>query len=519
MSRISTLRARAHSLYIVSLKRSRLLWRRYRALRLWQQVAIAAALLILLIGGIAFARSGGTNEQANKGRTVTLASVGELSGTASTVDLVGTVRSMTEANILAQAGGTVRAVHTTVGGNVPAGFVIAELENAAERAAVLQAEGSYEAALAARSAQSLPDTETTARNVYRSVFTSIDTTIENDIDTFFGVSTQYGPDLLIHPRPDDAHALSRERARITTIMKQWEEAFATADSRSPQALLSEAETNTRVIETFLVALADATNQRDSRATADQIAALATSRAAVASALSSITSARGSFLTNSTSATASSDASIKQALGSLRGAQAVLERTVVRAPIAGQVNFLPIRVGDYVTAFTHVATVAQNGALEIVVYVSEDDRNLLAAGSSVTVAEKYDGIITLVSPALDPTTKQIEVHVAVRGASDLVNGQSVHIAFPDLARNAAPEESITGPLLLPLSAVKLRAEDRIVFTLSEDNRLIAYPVEVGDVRGDRIEIRTPLSPELRIVRDARGLSEGEKVEVAHTVSVR
>lgn len=519
MSRISTLRARAHALYIACLKRSRLLWHKYRALRLWQQVVIAALVLALLIGGIAFARSGGAHEQVNKGRTVTLASVGELSGTSSSVDLVGTVRSMTEANILAQTGGTVRAVHTAVGRSVPAGAVIAELENAAERAAVLQAEGSYEAALAARSGQSLSDTETTARNVYRSVFTTIDTTIENDIDTFFGASTQYGPDLLIHPRQDQAHALSQERARITTVMKKWEESFATADSRSPQALLTEAEANTRIIETFLVALADATNQRDSRATADQIAALATSRAAVASALSSITSARGSFLTNSTSATASSDAAIKQALGSLRGAQATLERTVVRAPIAGQVNFLPIRVGDYVTAFTHVATVAQNGALEIVVYVSEDDRDLLAAGGSVTVAQKYDGIITLVSPALDPTTKQIEVHVAVKGASDLVNGQSVHIAFPDLARDAAPEESIAGPLLLPLSAVKLRAGDRIVFTVSEDNRLVAYPVEVGEVRGDRIEILTPLPPELRIVRDARGLSDGEKVEVATTASVR
>lgn len=519
MFSFSTLLARARSVYTVSLKRFRLLWHKYRSLRSWQQMALAAALLALLIGGIAFARSGNADEQTSKGRTVTLASISELSGTASTVDLVGTVRSMTEANILAQTGGTVRAVHVAVGRSVPAGTVIAELENAAERAAVLQAEGSYEAALAARSGQSLPDTETTARNVYRSVFTTIDTTIENDIDTFFGVSTQYGPDLLIHPRQDQAHALSRERAHITTIMKKWEESFATADSRSPQVLLAEAEANMRIIETFLVALADATNQRDSRATAAQITALATSRAAVASALSSVASARASFLTNSTSATASSDASIKQALGSLRGAQAILERTVVRSPIAGQVNFLPIQVGDYVTAFTHVATIAQNGALEIVVYVSENDRDLLAAGSSVTVAEMYDGIITLVSPALDPTTKQIEVHVAVNGASELVNGQSVHVAFPDLARDAAPKESVAGPILLPLGSVKLRAGDRIVFTVDEDNRLVAHPVEVGEVRGDRIEIRTPLSPELRIVRDARGLSEGEHVEVASTASVR
>lgn len=496
--------------------RSRILWLRYRGLRRWQQVAVALVVAALLVAGIALARSGGNDEAAQKGRMVTLASVGELSGNGSNVDLIGTVRSVTEANILAQNGSTVRAVHTTIGRNVAAGSVLAELENAAERAVVLQAEGAYEAALAARSAQSLPDSENAARNAYRSAFTTIDTTLENDIDTFFGISTQYGPDLLIHPRQDDAHALSGERARITRIMKTWEESLASTDTRAPQILLTEAETNTRIIETFLVALADATNQRDSRATAAQISALATTRASVASVLASINTARSSFRSGSTGATASADASIKQALGNLRGAQASLERTVVRAPIGGQVNFLPIRVGDYVTAFTHVATVAQNGALEIVAYVSEDNRDLLAAGGRVTVDSEYAGIITSVAPALDPVTKQIEVHIAVTGANELVNGQSVHIALPDLApREEAPVTS-GGPILLPLSSVKLRAGDRIVFSVGEDSRLVAHPVEVGEVRGDRIEIRSELPTDLRIVADARGLAEGEQVQVASSV---
>ncbi len=509
--KLPTLPARIQTVLDAVSARSKAAWRWYRARRRWQQVAIAIALLALIVALMVLLRGGNAPESTSQGRTVELATVGELSGTGGSVDLIGTVRSVTEANILAQNGGTVRSVRTALGRNVPAGFVIAELENAAERASVLQAEGAYDAAVAARSGQSLGDTQETARDAYRSAFTALDTTLETEVDAFFGAQTAVGPDLLIYPSANTATRLSRERAAIDDAMTVYEANLATAGNRSPQQLLDEAETIARRIQTFLNSLADAANERDARTTQTQVAALASARASVNGVLSSITSARSGLRSGTVSATASADASVKQALGALRAAQANLERTVVRAPIGGQVNFLPIRVGDYVTPMQHVATVAQNGALEIVAYVSEENRDLLVAGSRVMVDGAHEGVITSVAPALDPTTKQIEVHVAVTGASDLVNGQSVHIALPDIAPR---EETLApaGPILLPLSSVKLRAGDRIVFSVGEDNRLVAHPVEVGDVRGDRIEILSDIPADLRIVADARGLAEGEQVEV-------
>lgn len=491
--------------------RSKALWRRYRGLKRWQQIVIAVALAALLIAGISLARSSAKPETLPDGRVVSLATVGELSGTGGSVDLIGSVRSVTEANILAKNDGTVTNVRTRIGASVPAGFVIAELENAAERAAVLQAEGAYDAAVAARSAQSLPDTQESARDEYRDAYTTLDTIVENDIDAFFGGPTAVGPDLLIYPNANTATRLSRERARIDSLMRSFEANLATANSRSPQALLDEAESIARQVQAFTNELAAAANERDSRATAAQLSALASARTGVNSVLSSIASARAGLRSGTVSATASADASVKQALGSLRAAQAALERTVVRAPIGGTVNFLPIRVGDYVTPMQHVATVAQNGALEIVAYVSEDNRDLLVAGGEVMIDGAYEGIVTSVAPALDPTTKQIEVRIAVTGETELVSGQSVHIALPDLAPTETAAEP-EGPVLLPLAAVKLRAGDRIVFSVGEDSRLVAHQVEVGEVRGDRIEIRTDLPKDLRIVEDARGLSEGEAVRV-------
>ncbi|MES2668256.1 MAG: HlyD family efflux transporter periplasmic adaptor subunit [Patescibacteria group bacterium] len=512
-------------------------WKRFRALPTWQQ-ALAALILAALIFGAIMLLSGGKEEESlASGRYVSLASVGELSGAGGNVDLIGTVRSVSEANILAKTGGTVTSVRTRIGANVPAGFVIAELENAAERASVLQAEGSYDAAVAGRNIAGLQsgsaetsydEAETEARDAYRSIYTTLDTTIENDIDAFFGGPTPIGPDLLINPGPYDRYDLSRERDSLDTVIRAYEDNLSRADSRSPETLLSEAESITRRVQSFATKLATAANERDSRATPEQIAALARSRASVDGILTMISASRNALNARETAAQvasrdsvtggtalASANASVKQALGSLRAAQANLERTVVRAPIGGQVNFLPIRVGDYVTPLQPVALVAQNGALEIIAYVSEDNRDLLVAGGRALVEEEYEGVITSIAPALDPTTKQIEVRVAVEGASELVNGQSVRISLPDLleAEETVEGPAPVGPVLLPLASVKLRAGDRIVFSLDEESRLVAHPVTVGDVRGDRIEILSPIPTDLRIVADARGLAEGEKVRIA------
>jgi hypothetical protein len=52
----------------------------------------------------------------------------------------------------------------------------------------------------------------------------------------------------------------------------------------------------------------------------------------------------------------------------------------------------------------------------------------------------------------------------------------------------------------------------------DGRLVAHIVTIGEVRGDRIQITSPLDSDLRIVIDARGLSEGQKVQVATTAGI-
>ncbi len=508
---------RLESAFLFVRTRSLSTWTWYRAQKTWKQVAIAVvaiALLVAIIVGLG--GLGKKDAAADQLRTVTLATAGSLGGVASGSDVLGTVRSITEANLLAESGGTVRSVRTTLGASVPAGYVIAELENASQRAAVLQAEGAYDAAVAARSGVSSVDAAAAARNAYRAAFAALDYALESEVDSVYGAPGAFGPRLLIGTGDQSETYYSQKRTLIDQKMSEWRAHLATADSANPETLLAEASSVITTTSELLSNLNTAANQVNGSATATQLSNLATARASVNAQASAVASARETYRGKSVSSTASVDASVKQALGSLRGAQAQLEKTLVRAPISGTVNFLPIRVGDYVTAYTHVATVAQNGSLEIVTSISEEERTQLSAGEKVQIDSKFAGVITSISPALNPVTRQIEVHIAVLDKNTtLVNGQAVHITLPG---RVATITDTTGPLLLPLTAVKLRTGDRVVFTVNEEGRLTGHTVTTGEVRGNRIEVLSGISPETRIVTDARGLSEGQKVSVSDLAAI-
>jgi RND family efflux transporter MFP subunit len=488
------------------------IWKRFRSFALWLQGLIGVVIIALVIATVSFLSGlGGSADLTASLPSVTLAPVSELAGNGSSVGVIGSVRSITEADILAQSGGTVTAVHTRVGADVAAGAILAELDNASQRAAVLQAEGSYDAAVAARSGLSPTDIGTSALNTYTSSYNSLDSLLKTYVDTFYGDQGATGPAFLIGSNPFDIDYFPRKRAALTDAMNTWRSHLASASSASAPQLLTEADAVTRQAAALVTDIATTATRHGTDASAAQLAALATARSGIATLQASITAAKQANQSQSTQASAGADAQVKIALGSLRAAQANLEKTLVRAPISGQVNFLPLHVGDYVTAFMHVATVAQNGALEIVTYVSEENRTHMTVGMKVTVEDTYSGVITSIAPALDPVTKQIEVHVAVNGQAPLVNGQSVRIGIPGEA--VATSTASAGPLLLPLTSLKLTPAARVVFSVDGDGKLLAHPVEIGEVRGDRIEVLTPLSPDLRIVTDARGLSEGQKVTVA------
>jgi multidrug efflux pump subunit AcrA (membrane-fusion protein) len=249
------------------------------------------------------------------------------------------------------------------------------------------------------------------------------------------------------------------------------------------------------------------------------------RLSIASTLSSVVSARatlsasltanqvaGSGGTASSGSLLSADAQVKQALGAYNAAQSRLEKTIIRSPISGTLNSLSINTGDYISAFTQVAVVSNNGALEIISFVTEDDAKRITVGSPVTINGSISGVVTRIASAIDSTTKKIELRVGIKDMkSELINGQSVTLTIERNKNNIVHNPNT--PIVVPLSALKLTPRGTYIFTVSASNTLISIPVKEGAILGEQIQILQGLTGSESIVTDARGLKEGMAVTVA------
>ena len=200
------------------------------------------------------------------------------------------------------------------------------------------------------------------------------------------------------------------------------------------------------------------------------------------------------------------AAVKQAQGGLAAARANLEKSIIRAPISGTVNSFSLKRGDYVQMTSPVLTVANNSSLEVVTYISENDAREVSVAQPVTI-EQASGVVTRIAPALDPVTKKIEVRIGVNNPKGLINGQSVLVSIVRTRAVSGGTDRIT----IPIAAVKVEAERTTVFTMNVDV-LVAHEVTLGALLGERVVISGGLTPDMRIVVDARGLREGEKVQV-------
>ena len=199
-----------------------------------------------------------------------------------------------------------------------------------------------------------------------------------------------------------------------------------------------------------------------------------------------------------------NAQVKQALGSLRAAQANYAKTILRTPVSGVVNTLNAAAGDYVSSNVTIATVANNNALEVTTYVGESDSEGLSVGQAVIIEDGIDGQITEIAPAVDSVTKKIQVKIAFE-SDEITNGDSVRVTI--IGSQPSNGEN---KLLIPITAVKFTDVEGSIFTVS-NGTLVSTPVELGQIRGEFIEITSGINDNAEIVIDARGLTNGQEVE--------
>lgn len=444
---------------------------------------------------------------------------------------IGTVRAVSEAQIQSEVGGRVTSVAVRAGDQVGAGAVIATLENASQRAAVLQAEGSYESALAAAAQSdvsvedaqnSLLSAQNAAVSAYRSAYTTVNGVVFNTLDQFFADPT--GVIVGVRINTGNTQSLASARKALQTTLPAWSNAsVALTQDGDVEGVLTNgiADTNEVIalLDSLLAAVsnADQTDTLDGAPVTSYTNTLTTARSSLVGALTSlesgqttITAAEEGLRRAQIGATgndvSAADAQVKSALGTLRSAQAALAKTILRSPIAGTVNTVTVNQGDFIGAFTQVAEVANNDALEISIFVGENDLATLAVGDTVTIEGGIVGTVSNVAPAIDPATLKTEVRIGAE-SNELINGATVTVTT-DATSNV---ETAVRPILVPLTAVKFTATDGNMFFV-EDGQLVDRPVTIGAVRGSNIEILEGLLRSEEFILDARGLTSGTAVEV-------
>lgn len=521
----------------------------------WKFSAVGGLVLGI---GITLLAGGGPvsiSEVPQAPRAVSIASVGEISGQTTSLPVVGTVESQSQAEVRTESAGQIVHLYRQLGDTVRAGEVIAEMENSRERAAVLQSEGSLDAAKAvlAKISRGARDEQiaileanvtssqtaeiaarTSAVNTLLSAYATVDESIRRKTDPLFSNPSTNAPVLQILTT-DSSLESETKAARLdlgATLARQDALSATLSSDTDLAAELTRTETEVRAVKNYLDKIVNVLN----KAIPDQAVSSATiasykidanaARASISATLTSLTNARETLsakaaarqvaeknleqgAVSDASDIASAEASVKQAQGGLAGARASLEKTIIRAPISGTINSLPLNQGDFVSAFAPAVTIANNKALEILAYITETDAQELFVGSVARIDNTFEGVITRIAPVADPSTKKLEVRIGISNETPLKNGQAVTV---ELARSSATTVAANRPITIPISALKIGSSAIVVFTVDAEGVLQSHEVKLGTLLGDRVVIAEGLTSDMKIVLDARGLKAGQKVSV-------
>lgn len=188
-----------------------------------------------------------------------------------------------------------------------------------------------------------------------------------------------------------------------------------------------------------------------------------------------------------------EAQVADAESRLMAAQKQLGDAIVRAPIDGVVSDRSVNTGDIVTAGTALFTVIDPSSMRLEASAPSEQLGQLRIGTSVMFTvrgydQAFEGRIERISPAADPTTRQVPMFISVPNTGGrLVSGL--------YAEGRVMLESAAG-LVVDAGAVDESGEG-------------AWVMRVRDGRTERVEVgigvRDPRTERLQLVS---GVSEGD-----------
>jgi RND family efflux transporter MFP subunit len=195
----------------------------------------------------------------------------------------------------------------------------------------------------------------------------------------------------------------------------------------------------------------------------------------------------------------------------------LERTIVRAPIAGTVEDRMVEVGTMVAPGEPVARIVDADPVEVTAGVPERYAGEIQHGARVRVrvdhvgGGAFEGQTSFVGAALDERTRTFPVEFAIRNPGGLLKPGMV--AQLDLQRRVLEDA-----LLIPREAVQRASTGYLVYVVAGDGAgaaAAARAVELGAGAGDEVVIESGLEPGDRvIVLGQQQVANGDAVRIVN-----
>lgn len=332
-----------------------------------RRTAVVVILIVVAIIGFSFLRNDNTVPEVKPG----LPQVEVLSVADYGKGALGVAVPTANGNsfvIRAEAGGKItRAAQSGV---VAQGTIVAQLENSTQQAALTQAEGAYEAAVAASGGNetSQDAAQKDAIRTWTSTTASAAKTIRSSIDTYYGnVRSTQGASGFQLQAFGAADEFNTARTSVEKIFDRWEtEQVSESNSAIKLVQLSNDLVQIGDLIDRIAALIPRQKTSDiytETDRADDVTTLATARASITTLQTEVDSARTAISNASKTGSAAAQAQVKQALGALEVARSAYAKTIIRAPFAGTLVAVNVRAGDVISTGSDIAIITPQEGVE------------------------------------------------------------------------------------------------------------------------------------------------------------
>ena len=204
--------------------------------------------------------------------------------------------------------------------------------------------------------------------------------------------------------------------------------------------------------------------------------------------------------------------LTSAKGRLENAEAQLNYTTLRSPIAGVVTDRPLFPGETAAAGTPVITVMDTSSLLAKLHLAQATAQKLTLGHKAEVHvpgvdDAVEAIVSFISPALDPGSTTVEVWLKLgNGDGRLKAGTPAHAVIGGM--------TIKGALQLPATAILPGQESgTAVMVIGADGTAHKRAVTVGIRTPETVQILSGLNAADSVITEGGyGLDEGTKVTV-------